>query len=101
MNPMDAIRWARWLDDARLWIAPGRSGSWLAGISKVTDELPESARIWKVVGVIRSAGESAINPLGKVPVVVLDSGEALERFSGVSSMRLLGAVERAGGRDQT
>ena len=52
------------LDDARIWTAPGRFGTWLAGISKVTDELPESARIWKVVGVIRSAGESGINPLG-------------------------------------
>ena len=49
------------LEDVELWMAPGQSGSWMSGIG---GEIPESARFWKVVGVIRSPGESGINPLG-------------------------------------
>ena len=44
-----------------LWIVRGRFDSWLAGIGA---EVPESALLLKVVGIIRSPGESAISPLG-------------------------------------
>ncbi|MEC9477442.1 MAG: ABC transporter permease [Planctomycetota bacterium] len=52
-----------------IWLAPGPAqppstqgtDPWPAGIG---GEIPHGARLWKVVGVIESPGESAINPLG-------------------------------------